>query len=299
MHPKITEADIVDMLIGGRSAEEVERIKTAIAHDPKLAAAYDDWSQVIPFIYEKTKQARETSKTVRKYVGDRLAYEFPIIYTPSVPWNEEKISNIGLAALRIYTAFSRNWLRVTLASCTAAIVAVVSVYFLVLQGDERSITDRSRHAEITSKFAVSEVLKTIHPKEKNALQSVPEWDENGSGKAFVTLPDQVKISIEKNADIQIKSKELCQSGGTVYYDVPEGKAELFCIRIPQGVVLTMGNAAVYEISVIPGKSSLLQVGHGSVRIVGERQESVVQAGESAYIHRDSITIVPRAVPEHQ
>jgi len=101
------------------------------------------------------------------------------------------------------------------------------------------------------------------------------------------LPNDVRLSIGRDAEVFVKADEVWQTGGTIAYTVggqsnPSHDEAFFAVRIPQGVVQTMEGASVYEISVIPGKSTVLQVESGRVRIISNRQsELIVKAGEVA------------------
>lgn len=278
MSPKITEAEIVDVLLGGADPQLAARVKDAIARDEKAAALYDEWARVLPLMRAQTAPARQLAASVQKRVHERLPYEYPSLYTSSKSLARLEQGHYGkpLASRRL--TVSATWGLYAAAAAAAAIIAVFSIsYFAGSPGTP--LASGAGSLELAATRATERQLSWMLPDDKPPV--LPATDlQKGAEATTLDLPGGPQIRIQEGAEVFVKDSAIWQTAGTVQYTVSQHSAGEFNVRIPQGVVYAM--ESIYEISVIPGRSTLLQVASGRVRIVTSRgSELNVESGQTA------------------
>jgi len=273
---KITEAEIVDVLMGGASPELVERVKAAMAADPHLAAKYDDWARFMPVIHKQTVPMREMVANVRQRVHERLPFEYPALYTQSLePLEQGRFSRPPRVMF-----FHRTWVKASMAAAAALAVALVSAYLMMGGPNLISRAGNSGHAELTGDRYAFSWKNWNSRRSENVPNTVPA-EQIAPGQSSGLVVNRVAVRVRDGAQVQIGVNEVIQNAGTVAYEAPAGVAAgALSVRIPEGVVQGMEGPGSYEISVMPGKSTFLQAYSGRVKIMmGQQGEVNLQAGE--------------------
>ena len=289
---RLSEQQIVDVLLGGGGPEALQRLNEAVMRDPRTARRVNRWAEFAPFVAQQSKPVQRMSQRVREKVAARLR-EAPAtgerwLDQPEPAWPASllgRLAWLGSPAGALRPRYLTPAL--TMAACLF-IVAVAGLGWRIywffntagvgqIQGEVALLKwDRSDGAQSQDRQTAWRL--PVRPGDR--LQFPASLVAAPGAKIDIKLPDQTTMQIAGPADLRLQDpRSVSQPKGVVDYHVGHTQPKTpFIVSAPQGRIVDLGTG--FEVMSGDEGRTIVRVTEGKVRLEPEMGDKVVaQAGD--------------------
>ncbi len=276
MSDKVTEAELVDVVLGGADRAQEERVLRAVAENPKLAALYDEWTRFIPIVREQVAPVKEMTARVQQRIHERLPFEFPALYTSSLPLKESEHRYLN------WSSYKKRFKKVRQAALTIAAMFLAAILGALLMHGGAMFHNNDT--------AVAELMDNrIFARNARVLETGDEFTASGGNATLLRINNAAELNAHPGAQIYVESaSSVSQSNGVVKYNITKAthssRSGAFRVRVADGIVHTINSQFIVDLSAgRPGKVSVLQGevillnGNGAGVLIKEGQEKSLGA----------------------
>lgn len=280
LKPSITEAEILDVLLGDADPRLEARVRQAVRHDPRLAILMEQWRGVIPPLRQAAAPLQALNARVREGVlrqlGDQpLAAHFLV---DGAAFEDDP---------RPRRRLRRRFVALAVAALLLAGLcgpATLGWLWPAIHAGRVSGQIRILHAD--GSFAA------LRPGERLGLplrlQAAP------GAEAELELADRgSRLRLAGVGEVAIEGRRTVRqiSGQAAYRVAPSWLGGRFTVQIPQGAVEDLGTE--FKVTVSGAERSVVQVSEGRVRINQQGGRNVeARAGERAVVAPAATVVEP-------
>lgn len=292
--PRVTEAEIIDVLMGGADAELEARVREAVRTDAQSAALYSEWSQNLTSLSGAAAPSRDLcsriSAGVMESVRDGSARQRGADSGELADWMENEAAN--------WRAGQRWKIRLGVAAAAALLLAGTAGWMLL-----------PRHATVQIASLTGDGVAWLGS--ETVGEPVPLSTLLGESLRFpviVEVKDGGRLELAYSGGVLLEAQEdtrlrlidalsVNQQTGTAFYRVPDPDAQRpFTVMIPHGSVVDLGTA--FSIDLDHPTWAEVTVQEGAVEAIPRRGESQrVAAGERALMSATGVRVEPIPAPQ--
>ncbi len=281
---KVTEAEIVDVLLGGADESVEARVMDAVSQDESAASVYRQWSEIIQVVRRESLSAQETVNRIREAVNRRVAHATP----------GQESADIGIGGAYETVNLHRKMRVRHLVMAAAATVLIVGGVLAALVYDKAVRTTTVLYADGRVFVREGEGQERRIGSDERLRFPVRIRTERDTS-LFLRMPYGTSISTA-STDVELEllgPHEVVQSAGQARYAVLSGQTHPvgFAVNVPQGRVLDLGTR--FEVSVEKDKPTTISVTAGRVELTNRAGERVIAERQShAQMWDDKIVLRP-------
>lgn len=320
--PRVTEAEIIDVLMGDADPVLEARVREAVRTDLKAAACYAEWTRTLLLVREGAGPAKEMSGRVVDGVMGRIRSaevaearagrrdplagrpgNLAVSFLGAESADGDRAVTLSLIG-RVIDWFPRSRAEarvrknvlVPVAAALAVVVALGGLGAISIPWWLNSARFESVSGGVY--LVASGDAESADVAAQGSRVRFPfDLRVDPGGKAVVRLPGGNRMSIEEPASLTVDaSQQVRQTAGAVHYRIDQWRKEdPFTVRIPQGTVVDLGTE--FTVDVDSKKGSVIRVQTGRVRVMPRTGGGSVGAvaGDRVLVN-DRQAVVESAVP---
>ena len=285
---KVTDREIVDVLLGHAEAAQEQRVRRAVQTDLKAAATYAEWSGTAEAVCRGLSDQQAASARIHDGVMARLR----------TPQPGDEALDLALEEDTWTQAFRPEVIRRRRAPIAAAAVALLAGLAGVvgyLRSGDRLVAEVVEGDVTVARSDDSENFEPLATASELRLPVALRLAEGAF--AEMTLPPATRLRARGPANLEVSSRvEVNQSAGVVDYrvtSVPDDGSG-FTVLVPQGAVVDLGTE--FEVTVNETQPTVVRVRSGTVRVEPSNgAPTVIRKEERAIL--TSSRAIPEADPE--
>lgn len=293
---RITEAEIIDVLMGGADAELEARVREAVRTDPQAAALYSEWSRTLPGIAAAAAPSKELCDRISAGVMESLREGSARIGQSDdaelADWIEDEAAT--------WSARRRRGFRVAGAAAAALLLAAAGGWMALSSRPTVQITTLSGDgvAWLGGETVGEPVALSTLVGETLRFPVIVEVKDGG----VLQLAYSGGVELEAQADTRLRlidALSVNQQTGTASYRIPDPDADRpFTVMIPHGSVVDLGTA--FAINLNHPTWAEVSVQEGAVEAIPRRGESQrVSAGERGLMSATGVRVEPILPPAEE
>lgn len=286
---KVTEPEIVDVLLGGADPALEARVRQAVRQDLTAATRYAEWAGALPPLQHELAPIRVLGEEARQAVMAQLAADKAVCREGRVPLPDDRLAELFNAELdrrtRRENAGRERWrLALRLGACAAALIALATGVTLFL-ASPGTVEVEHVSGKVMAQGLAAGAGQPV-PLAAGARLKLPlRIQASADSHAVLRLPGQGLLTIADPVDLTMESgRRVHQSAGTARYRVRHTLLrDRFLVLIPQGTVEDLGTE--FKVAVGEAGPAAVDVLEGRVRIMPVRGGAGVEvaAGQQALV----------------
>lgn len=277
----VTEAEIMDVLLGEAEAALEARVRQAVRHDPRAAALYAQWSRVIPAVQRGAEPLKAMNARVSGRVMARIA-RGPVC-EPQYFISEAELDGPPRGRARL----SRRAVALAVAALLLAGVAGPAAWKLM----HPALTAAAVTGELVAMLPDGTGARPLRAGERLALPARLKAAPGARGE--LRLDGGARLNVVGGGEVVIDGRRRVRqlAGGASYEVAHAWFARNFTVHLAQGAVEDLGTA--FSVRVQGERGAAIRVEQGRVRVSPANGPSAeARQGERALLDAQGVCVAP-------
>lgn len=288
LRQKVTEADIIEVLLGDAETELEKHVLQAVEDNPKVAALYHSWKQTVAVVQEQTAPLKNHEDRVAQGVMTRLKEaDFPLgcpITEPTSWWQR-----IGTFVYGDGEERSLTQVLILPVSIAAPVLMILTLFSLLYFKGPDSVTVGNIEGRV---YVYTMGNKTVKRSLNNGDRlnfPIGISSEKNAG-ATLTFSDGNTVRLNEKSQLEILTQSrMNQVDGFAFYQVTKNNEKNpFTVQVPFGEIVDISTE--FTINVIDRKDALVEVNKGKVEVYTkeERRRMLLSEGERIVLGKNGL-----------